>query len=186
MHAAFSAGEALLSAQAQYDWGLRARMAAVRAAADASRRDAALTEAAAMLQGLRDVLVPGLVPPDRKILDGVLTDVFPGVSSTAPEAEAFGDALRDACGEMSLHLPEPWVAKVRASHVQLTCHAGQRCRCLTSSNILCLVVAHNGMHIAAQVDSAAADVFLHSHVSHTNCSSNHVLIGCRHVSSKPR
>lgn len=119
MNAAFNAGEALLSAQTHYDWGLRARMAAVRAAADASRREAAQPEAVALLQGLRSVLAPGLALPDRKILDGVLADVFPGVSAIAPEAEAFGDALRDACEEMSLQLFEPWVAKVRALHVQL-------------------------------------------------------------------
>ena len=104
----------MLPSHMQYDWGLRTRMAIVRLSSNAAHRDTALLEATAVLESTRRVLGPSLAPADRTMLDGILADVFPECRLPCSAADAFDDALTEACKEIQLQMPEQWFAKVRA------------------------------------------------------------------------
>eukprot|EP00968_Pinguiococcus_pyrenoidosus_P021798 scaffold2923_cov313-Pinguiococcus_pyrenoidosus.AAC.6 len=91
-----------LSDQKHYDYGMRAVMAVLRAAGNLKRSEGHLPEDVLVLRSIIDVNLPKFLAPDVPLFNGIVGDLFPGV--TVPEADRsqMKQAFKDVCKGASL------------------------------------------------------------------------------------
>ena len=103
-----------LSSQDHYDYGMRAVMAVLRAAGNL-KRSADLKnepEDALMLKAIIDVNLPKFLDQDVPLFEGILSDLFPGVSMPEADYVKFREALTESCKKYNLQPLDTFFTKV--------------------------------------------------------------------------
>ncbi|KAG9396803.1 Dynein heavy chain and region D6 of dynein motor [Carpediemonas membranifera] len=102
----------LLSAQAHYDWGLRAIKSVLVVAGALKRDEPDVPEEHVLMRALRDFNIPKITLEDMEVFMGLIGDLFPSCDVPRKVNEKLEKIVRECCLERGLQPEDSFVLKV--------------------------------------------------------------------------